>query len=500
MTIRRRLNLSFLAILIFFAANEAIYLWGARLRARTMQTLDNSRRREVLIGSIRQEIDNLHKQVTLLSEIPFNTAQTKIDPLAHKYFEDRINQAGGDIDQLRQLSESSYRGAADEVADLYKKLSATWLAFYDYLGTDRALALANQIRGDRQSKQLQLRDLPKLEAAEKDRVQKAEAAFRSASQIANRVTISLFAFSFLLAAFIAYLLSRYLLRGLNELKRGAVMIGGMQLDQRIDLDYRDELGELAEAFNTMRANLDRELSLARQIQRDLLPEAPPALPGYDIAVLNEPCYQVGGDYYDFLWVDPERLLLVVADVEGKGMASALVMSNVEATLHALISQKLPVEQIARAVNNLVLESTRGGKYLSMFIGQLRPRTRELSYVNAGHVPPLLIRKNGDVSKLEEGGTVVGLFAEAEYQWGSCHLCPGDILVCCTDGVVECMDCGSEQYGTERLIEGIDRYQDLPACEIVKSVAEELRAFSRGGELVDDKVLIVTKVLANGSLA
>src|SRR5258706_7819009 len=185
--------------------------------------------------------------------------------------------------------------------------------------------------------------------------------------------------------------------------------------------------------------LERELQLAGGIQGNLRQEAPPVLAGYDIAVMNEPCFEVGGDYYDFLTLGPNTLLLVVADVEGKGVSSAMVMSNLQATLRALVMHLHSLEVITLSLNEMILADTRQEKYLSCFMGLVDTRRRGLHYINAGHIPPILVRKNGEVLSLEQGGMVIGLFSAVEYERGSMQLMSGDVLLCCTDGIIEASD-------------------------------------------------------------
>lgn len=240
--------------------------------------------------------------------------------------------------------------------------------------------------------------------------------------------------------------------------------------------------------------LEKEMALARQIQRSLLPDAPPVVPGYELAVLNEPCFEVGGDYYDFLNLGPQTLLLVIADVEGKGVSSALVMSNLQATLRALVMHLHSLEVLALSLNEMICTDTKSEKFLSIFLGLVDTRRRGLHYINAGHVPPILINgKTGEYKLLEDGGTVIGLFPRAEYNRGSANLAPGDILVCCTDGIMESMNAKEEEYGTERLAACIAHNRTKSAAAIVEAVLEDVNQFARGGDHMDDKVLMIMKV-------
>ncbi len=239
--------------------------------------------------------------------------------------------------------------------------------------------------------------------------------------------------------------------------------------------------------------LEKEFALARAIHRSLLPEAPPVVPGYDIAVLNDPCFEVGGDYFDFLNLGPQSLLLVVADVEGKGVSSALVMSNLQATLRVLVMHLHSLEVLAFSLNEMLYNNTRSGKYLSVFLALVDTRRNIIHYINAGHVPPALVRgKTGEIKLLEEGGTVIGLFPAADYKRGSIKLESGDILVCCTDGITSIADEHGHEYGPLRLAERVRRNREKPAQAIVDAVLTDVAGYSTASMNVDDKVLMVMK--------
>ena len=239
--------------------------------------------------------------------------------------------------------------------------------------------------------------------------------------------------------------------------------------------------------------LEREMALARDIQRSPLPETPPRLPDLDIAVSNEPCYEVGGDYYDFLPLDPNALLVVIADVEGKGISSAMVMSNLQATLRALVLNLHSLEQLAESLNRMILAGTRGGKYLTMFLGLIDIPRKAIDYVNCGHVPPVIVRAQGVPVDLTEGGTVVGLLDNVRYKAGQFRFQTGDVLVLCTDGITESMDEEQEEYGMGRLVHCVRGVISQSAGEIVNAVNADVAGYSRMGTHLDDKVMIAIKV-------
>jgi len=240
--------------------------------------------------------------------------------------------------------------------------------------------------------------------------------------------------------------------------------------------------------------MERDLALARSIQVGLLPERPPLLEGFEIAVSHRPSLEVGGDYYDFIRMAPDTTLMVVADVEGKGVGSAMVMANLQATLHALLAHLHSLERLVESLNDMILTDTRGQKFMTMFVALLDQPHRTLHYVNAGHVPPAVVRANGTVDYLREGGMVVGLFPSQHYDRGHVRMESGDVFVGCTDGITEAMNSSDDEYGQQRLVDLVGRERALPAPEIVQSVLTEVDLFSRGGTHEDDRVILILKVV------
>ncbi|MBK5255915.1 MAG: PP2C family protein-serine/threonine phosphatase [Vicinamibacteria bacterium] len=242
----------------------------------------------------------------------------------------------------------------------------------------------------------------------------------------------------------------------------------------------------------VRQRLEKDLQLARTIQRSLLPEQPPQVNGFEIAVRYEASQQVGGDYYDFIRLSTDTLMVVVADVEGKGTASAMVMSNVQATLHTLARHVHSLEGILFNLNERVIESTRSGKYMTMFLGLIDVPRRGLHYINAGHVAPLLVSESG-VTPLKEGSSVVGLLPGARYRRGHVKLAPGDIVVACTDGITEAAGSSEEEYGGERLGREVWTRRAQSASSIVDEIFTEIQEYSRNATHPDDKILMALKV-------
>ena len=250
--------------------------------------------------------------------------------------------------------------------------------------------------------------------------------------------------------------------------------------------------------------MERDLALAREIQAGFLPEAPPLRPGLAIAVSHRASQMVGGDYYDFLSVNAdgqEALLLVVADVEGKGAASALVMANVQATLHALADHVLPLEKLPATINQKILMGARASrapgratKYLSMFLALVENQGQRLRYVNAGHVPPAVIRADGRTEWLETGGAIVGLLPDVVFESDTVELQPGDLLVACTDGITEAMDAAGAEFSRVRLADLVCQLRAGAPEEIMNAVLAEVDKHSRGGIHEDDRILLVMKSL------
>ena len=239
--------------------------------------------------------------------------------------------------------------------------------------------------------------------------------------------------------------------------------------------------------------LERDLALARSIQASLLPESPPQLSEFEISVFHRPTQMVGGDYYDFLMLDQDTLLTVVADVEGKGVASALMMSNLQAMLHTLVGHLHSLERLVEAINNLMASEGRQRKFMSMFVAMLDRRHRGLHYINAGHVPPVVVRANGETESLREGGMVIGVIPGQSYARGFLRLEKGDVFLACTDGITEAMDRAGDEYGLERLTASLIRHRQKKAEDIIKGVLVEVDEFSRGGTHEDDRVVLILKV-------
>jgi sigma-B regulation protein RsbU (phosphoserine phosphatase) len=194
---------------------------------------------------------------------------------------------------------------------------------------------------------------------------------------------------------------------------------------------------------------DRDLEIARGIQQGLLPKAPPRIEGFEIAGESRSCLQVGGDYYDFVPLSGNRLGVVIADVSGKGTPASLMMASVHAWLRALAGTE-SAALILERLNRFVYASTETSRYVTLFYGELDPARRRLVYVNAGHVPPFVVRAGGGEERLRCGGPVLGLLDEVRLEPGELLFEPGDLLAAVTDGATEATDPAGLEFGDERV--------------------------------------------------
>lgn len=241
--------------------------------------------------------------------------------------------------------------------------------------------------------------------------------------------------------------------------------------------------------------MDKELASAAEIQKNLLPKAPPKIEGYDIGALNLACKGVGGDYYDFLTDRDEGLGIVIADVAGKGLSAALLMSNLQATLRAIAANwNKCVSLLSESINKTICENIVSNRFISFFIGCLDPKTGDLKYCNAGHNPPIILRKNRENIRLKDGGPVLGILRDSQYTPGKEHIESGDILVLYSDGVTEAENDVEEEFGEERLIASVRKNAKKSSYEIIESVEEDIDNFSLGAPQMDDLTLIIIKRL------
>ncbi len=240
--------------------------------------------------------------------------------------------------------------------------------------------------------------------------------------------------------------------------------------------------------------LEEEMRLARDIQERLLPRETPEVSGLQMASLALPSRHVGGDYFDLVAQQNGSILIAIADVTGKGVPAALLMANLQACLHTMVPMDLTMEEFIGHMNRVICQNTSFDKFITAFTGLYHPETRRFEYVNAGHNPPMLLRKDGALELLEEGGLLLGVMKDMPYKRGSVDLLPGDILVSFTDGVTEAMSPEEEEFHEDRLEAILREHQDESAQHILDAIRTAIVDFT-GSEtqLSDDLTMIVMKV-------
>jgi serine phosphatase RsbU (regulator of sigma subunit)/catechol 2,3-dioxygenase-like lactoylglutathione lyase family enzyme len=238
----------------------------------------------------------------------------------------------------------------------------------------------------------------------------------------------------------------------------------------------------------------QELEIAKQVQSRLFPQSMPSLKSIEFAGLCLPARHVGGDYYDFLHLGPERLGLVIGDISGKGIAAALLMANLQANLRSQCA--IALEQPQRflcSVNQLFCENTADAAFATLFFAEYDNSTRRLHYANCGHLPPLLLRPNNSIERLQATATIMGAFKDWDCSLAECELSPGDTLLLYTDGVTESFSPSGEEFGEERLSETLRRHNQLSSEALLSAIVGEVQKFSPH-EQHDDITLIIAKCL------
>jgi serine phosphatase RsbU (regulator of sigma subunit) len=237
---------------------------------------------------------------------------------------------------------------------------------------------------------------------------------------------------------------------------------------------------------------ERELALAVQIQKNFLPRTEPDFAPYEISGSARACRRVGGDYYDYIAIDKDRLAVVVADVSGVGVSASLLMASLRGALHEKFPGTVDLGELASKLNDFVYSSSDSHLFISFFLAIIDRRKDEVVYVNAGHNPPLLQGRRGPVRLLGSTGLCLGMFPDQSYAEETVALGPGDILCFYTDGIVESRKGEHDEYGDGRLAEKIRETSGLPAQEIRDKIFEDVFAFSGCTEAGDDMTLVVVK--------
>src|SRR5579863_9372874 len=341
-----------------------------------------------------------------------------------------------------------------------------------------------------------------------------------------------FAIIELLAIWIGTQLTRTVTGAVAQLYEGTQHVNRGDFSHRIPVKSNDQVATLANSFNSMTASLEKlieeqkdkqrlenELVIAQEVQAQLFPQESVQLASLEVHGFFRPARTVSGDYYDFLTLDSDRLILAVGDVSGKGISAALLMATIHAAVRALSMQDVPVLRepsvvgaesrpgvmlasglrgvdmspgaLLSLLNHQLYESTPAEKYATLFLGIYDGRTRHLTYSNGGHLPPILIGKDGSIRRLECGGTVVGLFDQRSYNEASVELCRGEIFVGYTDGVTEPENDFGE-FGEARLIDLLRENRDLPLTRISEIVTAAVDDWIGPNEQPDDVTLVLAR--------
>ena len=237
--------------------------------------------------------------------------------------------------------------------------------------------------------------------------------------------------------------------------------------------------------------MERELSIARDVQRELLPRGSPLITGLSLAGACRPAVGVGGDYYDYLQFSDDRVGLVIADVAGKGIPAALLMAGLQASVRSLAAPLVDPCEVNRQLNGMLYRSTATSRYATLFFGVYDARRRTLSYSNAGHFPPLHVGAT-EVCRLTADGIPLGLMEEARYGQGCRTLEPGDLLALYTDGIVEAPDARGVEFGEERLVAALRRNKDRDLDEVILTVLGEVERWTGGAAAHDDATLVLVR--------
>jgi serine phosphatase RsbU (regulator of sigma subunit)/pSer/pThr/pTyr-binding forkhead associated (FHA) protein len=293
------------------------------------------------------------------------------------------------------------------------------------------------------------------------------------------------------------------LYGYEEIK-GVIYADRISLRERFtdeDLELLTLLANLAavkienaEAIDLRMEDARRrqELELAARVQRDFLPRKNPECENFDISGDLISCEEVSGDYYDFIDIDDKRIAVAIADVSGKGMSAALLMAQLRSSLHTQLDPSYNIDRMTEKLNDIVHGSTATDMYITFFYGEINKESGNFSYINAGHTPPILMTKKGEVRRLGSCGFCLGMFSGIDYDVKTMSLEMGDIVLLFTDGITECRNNANEEYSEEKLIKLLKKHSKLPAGKLQDKIFDEVNAFAKDAEKMDDMTLVVVK--------
>lgn len=332
-----------------------------------------------------------------------------------------------------------------------------------------------------------------------------------------------------IAIYIGTGLTRSVTGAVAQLYQATTHVNRGDFSHRIAIASNDQIAALASSFNLMtesiekliveqkeKHRLENEITIAQEVQAQLFPRHISQLPSLEVYGFCRPARSVSGDYYDFLTTGSEKLILAVGDVSGKGISAALLMATIHSAVRAYSMEGIPILRQAQAVgageakydpivpgaevspgtllsllNHQLYHSTPMEKYATLFLATYDGADRRLTFSNAGHLPPMLLGANGSIRRLEDGGTVVGLFDDIRYDEGSAQLRPGDIFLAYSDGVTEPENDFGE-FGEPRLIELVQENRDLPLERITEIVTAAVDDWIGSAEQPDDVTLVLAR--------
>ena len=305
-------------------------------------------------------------------------------------------------------------------------------------------------------------------------------------------------------------LSRSITGAVHELYEGTQHVKDGDFGYRVPVKGSDQLAELTSSFNTMTANLGKlivvakekerlesELEIAREVQFNLFPKNAPSAKHLELRGLCEPARMVSGDYYDFMPL-PQELGFAIGDVAGKGISAALLMATIQSTMRTQLSPvngsgppKLSTARLVSTLNRQLYATTSPEKYATFFFALFNEDTSALTYTNAGHLSPLLLRGT-NVQALEPTGTVVGAFANVKYDERTLQMESGDVLVAYTDGIIEPENEYDEMFGEERLRDLLVKFEKADSVELIARTMEAVRQWTHAPEQPDDMTMVVAR--------
>jgi sigma-B regulation protein RsbU (phosphoserine phosphatase) len=238
--------------------------------------------------------------------------------------------------------------------------------------------------------------------------------------------------------------------------------------------------------------IDKELELARNIQRRLLPRELPIVKGLEVYGESRSCFEVAGDYFDIINIDNDNTVFVVADVSGKGAGAAMIMANLQASIRVGIEISENLSNFVKRINNHVYNHTSSAEFITFFMGIWVPGENALYYVNAGHNPPILLDKENKVKRLEATGLVLGVMDNQEYKVEKVFIDPGSLLLIYTDGIEEAINQNNELFGTQRIIDLLKTHRNSQPQRIAEELNKAVVQFSGNSPICDDITMIIVK--------